>query len=258
MLNCSLSKNKSYQVQNILFNPTEKSYQLTLTEKPTNCESGIFNSKKLELKVVSDNQIPYLHFNKQDGVPELVLNNLSLVRSTTHIQTTKKAENPIVNHHNAQYSTPNYSFLYIILGVVVFVLLIRYFMKKNQENNQSYLNTQAPNQQLNNYNTPFNTSNSPYENTSQNYNQQNYGQTSYDQPNQQGPSKTASFLTGLAGGAVGAVVANEIYDKLKGNEAHAQQTTPPPTPMNNNDSFSSDGYSSFSDDSDDDTFSSDY
>lgn len=272
MLKCSLDKNKSYPVENIFFNPSEKSYQLTLKEKLPTCPDGIFKKKNLEVKIIPDNQTPYLHFNKQDAMPELVVSSLSLVKRQNTAQSVAQVENhaqPMALHsaHSA-----NFSFLYILLAGVAIFMLFRYFMKKSQEQNvnpfpagntptyrdgysDNVINYPTNNNATSNNNSAY--GNGAYQNSSSAgnpYNNPNpYAQT------QQGPSKTASFLSGLAGGALGAVVGNEIYDKLKGSDAHAA-----PSQQSNNSDFSiGNSFSSDDDDdsvfdnSDDDSFSSD-
>ncbi|MES2615721.1 MAG: hypothetical protein V4591_09930 [Bdellovibrionota bacterium] len=244
MVNCSLSKHKSYEVQNIIFNSVDKSYQLTLTNKPSGCSEGIFTSKKLELKVVSDNQAPFLHFNKRDGVPELVLNNMALVKNTQTSRTEASSQAQAPAPMQAQGS--HFSFLYVILGVVVAVLLFRFLFKKRNQQQAYYPNNNNPNNLPGGMN-PNNPQGNNYPN-----NPQNGGFAQ-----QQGPSRAGTFMSGLAGGVLGAVVGNSLYDKFKGNEAQASQN---PTPMNNDDTFSSDSGSSYDDDSfggSDDSFSSD-
>ena len=252
MLKCSLEKNKSYPVQNIFFNPSEQSYQLTLSEKPEKCPAGIFTKKNLEVKVVPGTSVPYLHFNKQDSMPELVLNNLTQIqKANSRAEHKSFATSEPHAQNNIAQEKPHFGFLYIILAAVLLFLVIRFFMRKNQQD--TYNPNAAQNNNLSPYNNP-NTMNNPYNNQNNNPYNNNPNNNPNNMPPQQGPSRTASFLSGLAGGAVGAVVGNEIYDKLKGgNEAQASQNQNIDTNNNSDNMFSSDDNSdSGFDDSDDD------
>lgn len=240
MANCTLSKNKNYPIQSIVFNPVDKSYRLTLAEKTPSCAEGVFSSKKLEVKVIAANKNPVLHFNKQDNAPELVVNNLSLIKH----QSSVNSETGVTPISHPQPSVPHFSFLYIILGIVVVILLVKFIFKRKNEAITPYPGSNNPNNMFNNGDNN-NPNNPNFPNNS--YNNQNNGQMG------QPPSRTSSFLTGLAGGAVGAVVANSLYDKFKGTDAHASPQENP------NDSFSSDDSANYNDDSgfSDDSFSDD-
>ena len=240
MLKCSLSKNKSYPVNEIFFNSTEHSYQLKLADKTENCPSGIFTSKKLELKIVADNKIPSLQFNAQDNRPELTLNSESLIKHQT------------VQNHNAmpQETGSHVSPGVVLLGIGLVIVVIWLILKPKNNQETPYTGGFNSNNNLNNPNDPNNPYNNPYSNQSNNLNNQNNPYN--NQPQQQGPSKTGSFLTGLAGGAVGAVVGNALYDKLKGSEAQAQPMQQPSDDSN----FVDDDNDQFDND-DSDTFSSD-
>ena len=279
MLKCSLSKNKSYDVQEVIFNSSQNSYQLKLANPPSGCESGVFSNKKMELKIVPDNKEPYLHFNHNDAAPELVLSSLTIIRKATsfqnHASTTHSSSVDQASPTPPAQQTGHFSFLYILIAIVAIVLLVKFLVRqKNSEppytnnNNQNPYNANLPTQPNGPYsdpNAPYN-SQPPYQNANSPYGSQQptYPNAPYNPnyPQQQGPSKTGSFVSGLAGGVVGAVAGNALYDAFKGNSsAQASPNINNNTSNNDNDTFSSDNSfgndNSFSNDDDDDTFSSD-
>lgn len=256
MSSCTLSKNKNYPVQDIVFNPADKSYRLTLAEKSAHCQNGVFSSKKLEVKVLPDNRVPFLHFNKKENVPELVLGNLAMIRqsdaqvaqqadSQTALKSAPVAGTLAPNNGllDTRASAPHFSVMSIILAVIVVVLLVRFFLRRKAPSTPYY-----PGQPQN----PNNMGMGPYPYPGNNPNGPN-GQNGYPPNNPNGPGgpnvgsgKTGSFMSGLAGGALGAVVGSALYDKMKGNDAEAA----PQDTFSSDSGFddgSSDSFDSFSD-----------
>jgi hypothetical protein len=235
MLKCSLSKNKSYPVTDIYFNPSNHGYQIKLAEKTDNCPSGIFINRKVEIKIVADNQVPFLKFNAADNRPELVVNNMSLVkkgelvsRHATDAGTTTQTEaTPMAMAQPSQ----NHVSPVLVFGGIFLVILVIWFAlkpKNNQDAPIPSMGNPAPSGDVTNYNQY---GQNPYpQGTAQNNPYGVNNNPAYSTPPvQQGPSRTESFLTGMAGGAVGAVVGNAIYDKFKGNgESQGAQQVPPP------------------------------